>query len=150
MSDLNYNTGAATAIGFGVGFFCALVQIAAKRKINQWGVVDSNGAIFQFLLPSLFAAIFAAIAQGVNKSSATFTTTQLSGTFVSGTINYDGVKEMNRKAEQQGAFQILAWLLSVGIGAVAGVFIGLFYRMVNGFNHKSQFFNDGVIYDNPK
>ena len=57
MTDVNYNTGFATAVGFGVAFVCAMAQMAFKRTVNRAGVIDSNSAIFQFLIPSFFAAI---------------------------------------------------------------------------------------------
>jgi len=145
VTDINYNTGAATAIGFGVAFVCAIAQMAFKRKVNKGGVVDANGTIFQFLMPSFFAAIFVAVAQGVGNSATSFTTT---GTNV-GTINYADVRQSGRSSEIQGGYQMLAWLLSIGMGAVAGLIIGVIYRLVNEHSHRSHFFNDGVLYNYP-
>ena len=75
MSDIDYNSGAPPAIGFGVSFLCALAQMSLKRRINASGVYDSNGVLFSFFMPSLFAAIFSAIAQGINNTATTFTPT---------------------------------------------------------------------------
>jgi hypothetical protein len=91
-SDINYNTGAATAIGFGVGFLCALSQMGFKRKFNHEGVIDSNSVVFHFLIPSFFAAIFVAIAQGIHHTSATYTDS--SGT----TVVYNQVVQAGRTA----------------------------------------------------
>ena len=150
MSDINYNTGAATAIGFGVGFFCALLQIFLKRRINKGGVVDSNGAIFQFLIPSFFAAIFVAIAQGVNKSSASgIVYVPGVGGYNPTTVSYNGIRESGRSAGSQGGHQIFAWLFSVAIGLIGGLILGLIFRLVNEHSHRTQFFNDGVLYNYP-
>ena len=121
-----------------------MAQMALKRKVNKGGGVDANGTIFQFLLPSFFAAIFVAVAQGVGNSAATFTTTGLVGT-----INYLDVRQSGRSPEAQGGYQILAWLLSIGIGTVAGLILGVIYRLVNGHSHRSHFFNDSILYNYP-
>ena len=60
--------------------------------MNSNGVIDTNGTLFQFLVPSLFAAIFSAILSGVGQSSATFTTA--SNTL----ITYTDLKEASRSA----------------------------------------------------
>jgi hypothetical protein len=79
MSNINYNPGAATAIGFGVGFVCSLTHMALKRRINSKGIIDSNSALFNFLMPSLIAAILVAIAQGVGKTYTTYAASNSAG-----------------------------------------------------------------------
>jgi len=88
-TEINYNPGAATAIGFAVGFICSLSQTRFKRKINENGVIDSNSVIFHFLLPSLFAAIFSAILSGVGQTTTSFSTVDVVGvakTFTLGSL----------------------------------------------------------------
>lgn len=75
---MNYNPGASTAIGFSIGFLCTIGSIKFKRLLNAHGVIDSNSVIFHFLVPSFFAAMFSAIMQGVNMTSATFNSLRFS------------------------------------------------------------------------
>jgi hypothetical protein len=43
------------------------------------------------------------------------------------------------------------WCISVGIGAVGGLVIGLIYKLVNSnFQNSEDFFNDGTFYVYPK
>jgi hypothetical protein len=100
-----------------------------KRKINSEGVVDSNSVIFHFLLPSLFAAIFSAIMQAVAQTSASYSGSTSSGTTI--VISYNSLVQPGRTSSQQAGYQIIGWLLSVGIGSVAGVIIGLLYKCLN-------------------
>lgn len=72
-TDVNYNPGGATAVGFSVGFLISYSQSRLKRKLNKLGVVDSNSAVFHFLVPSLFAALISGIEQGSGKSAASYT-----------------------------------------------------------------------------
>lgn len=125
-----------------------MLQMAFKRRVNYDGVIDSNGTLFQFLIPSFFAAIFTAIAQGIANSAKSYDALGSAGT-VSGTINYVNVTQSGRSAEVQGGYQILAWLFSVGMGAVAGVIIGFLYKCLNDLSHPTQLFNDGVLYNYP-
>ena len=150
MSDVNYNMGAATAIGFGVGFLCALAQMGLKKGINANGIVDSNSVIFHFLLPSFFAAVFCAIGQGINNTYATYAITDSTGASTGTTAIYNDVIQSGRSSEQQGAYQMLAWLLSIGMGAFAGIVIGLFYKCVNDHEDSVQFFNDATIFSHPR
>jgi hypothetical protein len=42
---------------------------------------------------------------------------------------------------------MVGWCISVGIGAAAGVIIGLIYRCTNGnFEHEESFFNDNTLF----
>ena len=144
MSDLNYNTGAATAIGFGVGFICAALQISLKMKLNNDGIIDSNSVIFWFIIPSFFAAIFAAIAQAVDHTAVTYTNPN------GGVVHtHSSYIQAGRSRQSQGGYQFLAWLFAAGFGAVAGVIIGFLYSIVNDHHHESQFFNDAVLFNYP-
>jgi hypothetical protein len=60
-TDINFNPGAATSIGFIVGFITSYSHSHFKRRLNKKGVIDSNSVIFHFLLPSLFAAVASTI-----------------------------------------------------------------------------------------
>ena len=108
--------------------------------MNSNGVIDTNGTLFQFLVPSLFAAIFSAILSGVGQSSATFTTA--SNTL----ITYTDLKEASRSAQRQGGFQMAGWLISAGIGAVAGLIIGAIYAAIDQRDKAEEFFADSYFF----
>lgn len=65
-SSINYNPGAAIAIGSSIGFICALIHTPFKRWMNDGGVLESNSVIVQFIIPGSFAVIFSSILQAVN------------------------------------------------------------------------------------
>lgn len=65
-SSINYNPGAAIAIGSGVGFISALFHTPLKRWMNDGGVLESNSVISQFIIPGSFAVIMSSILQAVN------------------------------------------------------------------------------------
>jgi hypothetical protein len=60
-SSINYNPGAAIAIGSGIGFISALIHTPFKRWMNNGGVLESNSVIVQFIIPGTFAVIFSSI-----------------------------------------------------------------------------------------
>lgn len=64
---INYNPGAAIAIGSGIGFICALIHTPLKRWMNDGGVRESNSVIVQFIIPGMFACIFSSILQAINQ-----------------------------------------------------------------------------------
>lgn len=46
---------------------------------------------------------------------------------------------------------MVGWAISIGCGAVAGLIIGLIYRLLNdNFNEAGHFFNDGTLFEYPK
>lgn len=127
-----------------MGFLCSLSQTRFKRKLNEGGVVDSNSVIFHFLLPSLFAAIFSAVLQGIGQTAASYTVG-------ANTSAYGALKQSGRSETVQGGYQMAGWCISVGIGAVGGLVIGLIYKLVNSnFQNSEDFFNDGTFYVSPK
>lgn len=133
------------AIGYIVGFVCSLVQTGAKRLLNKGGVIDSNSVVFGFLMPSFFAAISAAICQGVGGTETSMASIA-AVTTVTTTINYANLKELNRSFSEQGGFQIIGWLISVGIGAITGVVVGIIYKVIN---DNYYFFDDINILEQP-
>jgi hypothetical protein len=58
---------------------------------------------------------------------------------------------LGRDSTTQGGYQIAGWAISIGCGAVAGLIIGLIYRILNdNFHHPVDFFNDATLYEYPK
>lgn len=124
--------------------------------LNQAGVIDSNSVLFHFLLPSLFAAVFSAILQGVGESASsinyrTFTTTGSNTTFSNSTVTTADFVGNGRTTTVQGGYQMAGWGISIGCGLVAGIIIGFVYRLLNdSFEEQIHFFNDTLHYDFPK
>jgi hypothetical protein len=141
-TNINYNPGCAMAIGYGVGFICSIAQTRIRHKINENGVIDSNNVIFHFLFPSFLAAIFSAILSGIGDSAIYF---KANSKIFSQAEN----KLSSRSAESQGGFQIIAFLISIGIGIAAGIIIGLIYKALNDRTSENMF-NDEDLYQYPK
>lgn len=124
--------------------------------LNQAGVIDSNSVLFNFLLPSLFAAVFSAILQGVGESASsltysTFTTSGSNTTFSNSTVTTGDFVGSGRTTTVQGGYQMAGWGISIGCGLVAGIIIGFVYRLLNdSFEEQIHFFNDTLLYDFPK
>lgn len=112
--------------------------------MNANGVIDTNGTTFQFLVPSLCAAIFSAILSGVGQSSTSFTTPS------STTITYSDLKEASRSVQRQGGFQIGGWLISAAIGAITGLIIGAIYSVIDERSKPEDFFTDLYFYGQEK
>ncbi len=110
------------AIGYSIGFICCFAQSNVKRALNSSGVVDSNSVLFNFLIPGIFASIFSAILQGIGE-------TFISGKFTKNT-------DPNRTFVEQGGFQIIGVLIAIGLGAGAGIIIGLIYKFVGSISEQ--------------
>ena len=150
-SNINYNPGGALAIGYGVGFVCSISQTHVKRWINKNGIIDSNSVIFNFLIPSFFAAVFSAFMQGIGEgdiSGRVYTVQDGSTIVASTTTTYRTVSGSNRNFTQQGGFQMVGWCLSVGFGLVGGLIIGLLFKCINTFEEPGDFFVDRVLFEN--
>lgn len=123
--------------------------MAFGRRINSSGVVESNSVIFHFLFPSFIAAIISAIAQGIGNTDTSYTTFSSSGV-ASSSVTYSKLLQPGRTSTtSQGGYQILAWLLSIGLGALAGALIGLIYHLINTQDAASMF-NDKALYNYPE
>jgi len=68
--------------------------------------------------------------QGVGNTTITYAAPSATGNTTT-TITYKNVMQSGRTYSQQAGYQVVGWLLSVGIGAVAGLLIGLIYRCIN-------------------
>ena len=124
---------------------CIRDRDKVRRSINRDGVVDANSVIFSFLLPSLFAACFAAILTAVNEHSV-FTIIADLGALGTG-INYGPQQEPGRSSIQQGGYLILGWVISACLGLIAGGIIGLLYLVLDTREKPEDFFSDLVVFD---
>jgi hypothetical protein len=137
-----------------VGFLISYGQSRLKKKLNKLGVVDSNSAVFHFLIPSLFAAILSSIEQGSGKSAASYTAISFnsnSSSFNTFPINYPALVGSGRPEPTQGVYQLAGWAISVALGGATGAIIGVIYRLLNdSFREVWHFFNDGTLFHFPK
>lgn len=85
-----------------------------------------------------------AIGQGIGNTATSYT--DVSGNVV----NYTNLVQSPRSWAAQGGFQIVGWLLSIGMGAVTGLIIGVIYRLINEQENPKHAFNDAFLYDYPK
>lgn len=133
-------------MGFITGFATSYSHSNTKRKLNKKGVVDSNSVIFHFLIPSLFAAVLSTILQGIGQSSLSYTYTTAS-TASANTIVDKPNMGPGRENTLQAGYQMAGWGISIALGAIGGLLVGLAYRLLNdSFKDTQDFFNDKVLY----
>lgn len=132
-SSINYNPGAAIAIGSSIGFICALVHTPLKRWMNDGGVIEANSVIAQFIIPGTFAVIFSAILQAVNQNQFNFTVANINQIYK----NMDPL----RTPSQQAGWQLMGFPFSLGSSLICAIFLGLLFRALQ--RHRSYwYFND--------
>lgn len=130
----------------------SMLHTNIKRKMNNEGIIDSNSAIFHFLIPSLLASVSSAILQGIGQSATSYNVVAISSANITtnSTVLYREMVGQGRTETMQGGFQIIGWVISVAFGAASGGIIGLIYRSANdNFKEIENFFNDATIYDFP-
>lgn len=66
---------------------------------------------------------------GVGNSSASATVAQ--GSTLNTTLSYGPNLEPTRSSTSQGGYMIAGWIISVMFGLVAGIIIGIIYRMLD-------------------
>lgn len=132
-SSINFNPGAAIAIGSGVGFICALIHTPLKRWMNDGGVRESNSVIVQFIIPGIFACIFSSILQAVNQG-------QFNILVNGGQQNYSNM-DSSRSPSGQAGWQLMGFVFSLGSSFICGIFLGLLFRCMR--SHRPYwYFND--------
>lgn len=104
-------------IGFIVGVLTTFLN-SRKKDLNKEGIIDSLGSLFVFFVPSLIGAFYSAIL---------FTTSSYGPDNSSSFTQHDP----NRTRFQQGGFQIIGALITIGIAIVAGLIIGGFGKIFN-------------------
>jgi len=134
-------------IGTVVGFICSMCQNRVRRFINKNGVIDSNGVLFNFFVPSLFAAIASTILSGIGNTSNT--ATLATGGSLSGTDTFGPNADAGRSPTTQGGYQLIGWMISICFGLIAGGIIGLMYKLCDSREKAGDFFSDLFIYDTP-
>lgn len=116
----------AMLIGTIVGVITTLLNHFIKKPINNGGVVDTQGTFITFFIPAFLGGIYSAIIQTVRAYGAEDSTfTPISSTkWVAG----------SRSNYEQGGFQILGVLITIGIATFAGIVIGLLLMVTSGLD----------------
>lgn len=117
-------------VGFVVGLSSSIYPSALGRKMNANGVVSTFSMTNRFLIPAVTSTFVSAIVQGVGQT-------------VNGSHNVNRMG--TRTAVQQGGWQIIGLLITLGTALLAGLIIGLLYKVINKNTHGDQF-NDEVTY----
>jgi hypothetical protein len=102
-----------------------------KKDLNKEGVIDSLGSLFVFLVPSLIGALYSAIL---------FTT----GAYGPDNTTNFTQHDPSRSRFQQGGFQVIGTLITIGIALVAGLLIGGFSKIFNQIDKEEDLFDDNV------
>ena len=102
--------------------------------MNKKGVIFSLAHLDHYVLPGFLAGCLGAILHAVGE-----------GTFG----NFTREIGHQRSYVGQGAFQLIGIALSIGIGLLAGVILGLISMCLNRNNMDEQF-NDNAIYKTDK
>lgn len=132
-SVINFNPGAAIAIGSSIGFICALIHTPFKRWMNDGGVRESNSVIVQFIIPGCFAVIFSSILQAVNQGSFNITVNSINQVLAN--------QDTSRNPSQQAGWQLMGFVFSLGSSLICSLLLGCFFRALQ--KHRPYwYFND--------
>ncbi len=132
-SSINYNPGAAIAIGSGIGFICALIHTPLKRWMNDGGVRESNSVIVQFIIPGMFAVVFSSILQAVYQNRFNIAINSIN-------LSYTNM-DQDRTPSEQAGWQLMGFPFSLGSSLICALIIGIIFRCLH--HHRPYwYFND--------
>ncbi len=123
-SSINFNPGAAIAIGSGIGFICALIHTPFKRWMNDGGVVESNSVIVQFIIPGIFACVFSSILQAVNQGQF-----NIFNSATNSVLNTT-MQDSGRTPSGQAGWQLMGFVFSLGSSFICGILLGTFFKFI--------------------
>ena len=107
-----------------IGFVSGIYNSGLLRRSNNEGVLFTYSHYQRFVIPAVGSAMLVAILHGV-------------GEYKNGL--YEIYRPEDRDQTQHGAFQLIGIPLSIGLGAGIGAIIGLFYKLINNYEHADQF-----------
>jgi hypothetical protein len=116
----------AMLIGTIVGVITTVLNHSIKKPLNDGGVVDTQGTFITFFIPSFIGGIYSAIIQAIRAYGAedsTFTSVASTQWLAGSRTNYE-----------QGGFQILGLLITIGIATFAGIVVGLLLMVTSGLD----------------
>lgn len=113
-----------------MGFAATLFHSVQLRRMNAKGVTVSLAYIDRFIIPGLFCGFLSAILMAISQGN--------DGSYIQ-------QRFAGRSNIGQGGMQLAGIGLSIAIGIVAGILIGLLYKIINRNKAEDQF-NDGELY----
>lgn len=111
-----------------------------KKKLNKGGVLDTHGVLFAFLIPGFFASVVSGVVHATNPPERSYT--DASGVTTVYATNRDAAERTNI---QQGGFQIVGFCISLAIGVVTGLVVGLCMRFLNNNKPDNQFIDEAFF-----
>lgn len=124
---MHENPAVPLASGFMMAFVSTWRHSAALRRFNKNGVSTSIAYVDRFVFPGIFCGLLSAILYAINQGN-------------------DGGYVLNRPSDRsnigQGGMQLAGIGLSIAIGIVGGLLVGLMYKILNRNRFQDQF-NDG-------
>lgn len=131
-ADINFNPCVPLIVGYVVGFASSIYPSVMNRRLNKDGVIYTFSHVNRFFIPGFIACVVSAIVQGVD-------------------LTINGQHNLNRlgarTAIQQGGWQIVGFLITAGTAIIAGLIIGILYKIINK-NTSADQFNDETTYYN--
>jgi|688.fasta_scaffold55727_1 hypothetical protein len=125
-ADICFNPCVPLIVGYVVGFGSSIYPSNIHRKANQNGVLFTFPILNNYLIPGFIACIVSAVIQACNVSQ--------NGPHFRNALE-------GRTPIQQGGWQIVGFLITTGIAALAGIIIGFLIKAVNR-NETADQFND--------
>lgn len=117
--------------GYFTGMIASFLNQKFDRFLNSAGVNYSLSIFKSFLIPGIIAGFISSITAAIGHTS-----------FQGSAMN----KPTDRSINQQGGYQLAGLALSIGIGGLAGVVVGIFY-CCNRFTKNNHVFNDEYHFD---
>jgi hypothetical protein len=114
-----------------MAFISTLYHSAQLRALNKSGVTTSLAHLTRFLIPGILSGILSAILTAINQGN--------DGSHQSLNILH------YKKPSSMAGLQLAGIGLSLAIGIVAGLLIGVLYLVINGNARENQF-DDREIY----
>jgi len=127
--NLHSNPAVPLTVGFFIGFLSSLLNQKLGRTFNKSGVFFSLSLVQHIMFPALIGGFLSAILVAIGDTS--FNGSTALNTFT------------GRSVQSDAAIQLLGMAFSIGIGLLAGIFIGIFYRISNNNTRRDQF-NDAA------
>lgn len=133
-ADTNFNPCVPLIVGFVVSFASSIYSSAIHRKTNNNGVAFTYSHINRFFIPGVIACIVSAVVQAVDLS-------------INGDHNTNRLND--RTPIQQGGWQIVGLLITAGTAILAGLIIGVLYKVINKNTSEDQFNDETTYYNVP-
>ena len=122
----------ALPLGLGTcsGFITVLLTSTIQNYVNRKGILDTHATIANYLIPSLAGGIVSAVVHATNPGNVTDS---------NGTVVYQTNRDPTKSNFGQGGMQMAGLGVTLGIALIAGILIGLLFKLINKNHHTHQF-----------